>query len=68
MKKTLIILFALLSALQVSWGQGRIEVRGKVTASDNGEPLPGVAVSIGNNYGLQRRLFNSCRTGFNPEV
>ena len=50
MKKTLIILFALLSALQVSWGQGRIEVRGKVTASDNGEPLPGVAVSIGNNY------------------
>ena len=50
MKKTLIILFALLSALQVSWGQSRIEVRGKVTASDNGEPLPGVAVSIGNNY------------------
>ena len=50
MKKTLIILFALLSALQVSWGQGRIEVRVKVTSSDNGELLPGVAVSVGNNY------------------
>lgn len=40
----------LLSSLQLVMAQGKLEVSGTVTAMDGGDPLPGVAVSVGNNY------------------
>lgn len=50
MKKHFLFILIFLFSLQAAAGQDNIKVKGIVTASDTGEPLPGVAVSANKNY------------------
>ena len=43
--KSLLLFFALLGSSLISFGQGRI-VRGTVTDSNGGSPMPGVTVQV----------------------
>ena len=49
-KRIFLFVTTALLSLQVATGQNNVKVNGVVTARDNGEPLPGVAVSAANRY------------------